>query len=770
MPNPPHTPLTRSAARVLFAIIFIAISSYWTGARAQFFSPSAASGSAPAASAVVTTERVRAELVAHAPQGVAPGAPLQLGLLLQHQPGWHTYWKNPGDSGLPTELAWQLPAGLDAGEIAWPVPEKIRIETLANYGYEGTVLLPVPLQVASNFAPPLSAGALTSDGGTGGTVTVRLHANWLVCKRECIPEEGDFTLQLPVRGSTALHTAAFDAALAAQPQALPTDSGTARVDGERLALRVAGLPAAARGQTLQLFPESPATLQHAAESGSGWTQAWQGDVWTADVPLSAERGASAVQLPLVLALPAGAAPAEGSARAWRTVAAVDGAWTAAAPAAVVSPALAAALEANRAAAAAGDTGLPAPAPRAVGLAALLTALLGGLLGGLILNLMPCVFPVLAIKVMGFARHGSDRRAHRQAGLAYTAGVVLSFLALGGLLLGLRAAGEQLGWGFQLQSPAVVAALAALFTLIGLNLAGVFEFGQIVPGRLATLQARHPAADAFLSGVLAVAIASPCTAPFMGASLGFAIDMPVAQALLVFAALGVGMALPYLAASWVPAVARWLPRPGAWMDTFRRGMAFPMFATVAWLVWVLGQQSGIDGAGALLALLVAGSSVVWALTLRGRTRWVLASVLIAAGAWLASAIGQNVTKPLDMGTLAAAPAAGSPDWQPWSAERVAELTAAGQPVFVDFTAAWCVTCQYNKRTTLANAAVQADFAARKVALLRADWTRRDPAITAALAQLGRSGVPVYVLYAAGQAPIVMTEILSTAEVHSALARL
>ena len=765
------------ATRLLFALLFIAFSASWTGARAQFLSnfggSSNSSSSASAASAVVTTERVRAELVAHAPEGVAPDEPLWLGLLITHQPGWHTYWKNPGDSGLPTELAWQLPAGLDPGEIAWPVPEKIRIDTLANYGYEGKVLLPVPVQVAANFQLPLSVGALGNEG-SGGMVTVRLHANWLVCKLECIPEKGDFTLQLPVRGSTALHAAAFAAALAAQPQALAEGSGTARVDGERLQLRVAGLPEAARGQTLQLFPESPATLQHAAESGSGWTQAWQGGVWTADVPLSAERGASAVQLPLVLALPAGATSGSGdnSARAWRTVAAVDGAWTAAAPAAVVSPALAAALEANRVAAAA-DGAMPAPTPRAVGAAALVTALLGGLLGGLILNLMPCVFPILAIKVMGFAKHGADRRAHRQAGLAYTAGVVLSFLALGALLLGLRAAGEQLGWGFQLQSPGVVAALAALFTLIGLNLAGVFEFGQFAPGRLATLQAKHPAAEAFLSGMLAVAIASPCTAPFMGASLGFAIDMPVAQALSVFAALGVGMALPYLAASWVPAVVRWLPRPGAWMDTFRRGMAFPMFATVAWLVWVLGQQSGIDGAGALLALLVAGSAVVWALTLRGRTRWAVASVLIAAGAWLASAIGPNVTKAAGFSALAAAPSAGSeagPDWQPWSAERVAELTAAGRPVFVDFTAAWCVTCQYNKRTTLANAAVQADFAARGVALLRADWTRRDPAITTALGQLGRSGVPVYVLHAPGRAPVVMTEILSTSEVHGALAAL
>ena len=613
------------------------------------------------------------------------------------------------------------------------------------------MLLPVALQLAPSFKAPLGAGA-------GESLTVRLRATWLVCKLECIPEEGDFTLQLPLHGSTALHAAAFAAAQAAQPQPLSGDSRV-RVDE--------GLPAAARGQQLQLFSEAPATIEHAAESGSGWTQAWQGEVWTATLPLSSERGESLSHLPLVLTLATPALPAAEGAQAWRTVATVEGAWTPAMPAAAVSPALAAALEANRAAA------VNSAFDAKTNTSALLMALLGGLIGGLILNLMPCVFPVLAIKVMGFAKHASNRRAHRQAGLAYTAGVVLSFLALGGLLLALRAAGEQLGWGFQLQSPAVVAALAALFTLIGLNLAGVFEFGQFAPGRLAALQLRHPAADAFLTGVLAVAIASPCTAPFMGASLGFAVDMPAAQALLVFAALGVGMALPYLAASWIPAVVGWLPRPGAWMDTFKRGMAFPMFATVAWLVWVLGQQSGIDGAGALLVLLVAGSAVVWALTLRGRTRWVLASILIAASAGLISLIGSNITQSQETPALAAidsiAPAAPN-TWQPWSAERVAALNASGQPVFVDFTAAWCVTCQYNKRTTLANRAVLDDFAARNVALLRADWTRRDPHITEALAQLGRSGVPVYVLYAPGKAPLVMTEILSADEVHGALSSL
>ena len=384
--------------------------------------------------------------------------------------------------------------------------------------------------------------------------------------------------------------------------------------------------------------------------------------------------------------------------------------------------------------------------------------------------MPCVFPVLAIKVVSFV-HVKDQTTRVTTGLAYTAGVVLSFLALGALLLGLRAAGEQLGWGFQLQSPAVVAALAVLFTLIGLNLAGLFEFGSFLPSRVASLQAKNPAIDSFLSGVLATAIASPCTAPFMGASLGYALGLPAAQALAVFGAIGVGMALPYLAASVVPAVARALPRPGAWMVTFKQLMAFPMFATVVWLVWVLGQQSGIDGAGALLGLLVLMTLVIWALTLKGRVRLVIATLSIAAGAAGISAIGPNVIKLQE--TAGSGPAAGSALttlWQPWEPGRVDQLSAQGQTVFVDFTAAWCVTCQYNKKTTLSNAAVLADFEAKKVALLRADWTRRDPAVTAALAQLGRSGVPVYVIYKPGRAPVVLSEILSVADVRAELAKL
>lgn len=705
--------------------------------------------------AVVTTPHVRAELVAHAPEGVAPGAPVWVGLQITHQPEWHTYWKNAGDSGLPTELNWTLPSGVAAGEIAWPVPRKIPVGNLANYGYEGTVLLPVPLEVSSNFKPPLALGAGAS------ALDVRLKASWLVCRKECIPEEGEFTLALPLQGSTALHKAEFDAAQAAQPQPLGKP-GAVEVSGNNLQVRLEGLPASARGKTLGFFPETPELIRTAAESGKDWTQNWQGGTWIASLPLADQRSASPTTLPLVVAL-AEADRQPGQPVAWRTEAPVSGNWPAAAPRAEVSPALQAALAANAAAAPSSPSSELPPQPTVT----LMAALLGALLGGLLLNLMPCVFPILAIKVLGFARQAGNHSAHRTAGLAYTAGVMLSVLALGGAMLALRAAGAQLGWGFQLQSPAVVAALAALFTLIGLNLAGLFEFGRAAPLSLCSAQARHPIANDFLSGVLAVVIASPCTAPFMGVSLGFAIGLPATQALLLFAALGLGLALPYLVAGFIPAVALLLPKPGPWMNTLRRLLAFPMFATVAWLVWVLGQQSGIDGAGTLLALLVCMAAIVWALTLRGRTRLVIATLMVAFTAVLAAAIGRNVLQTVEPARMAAT--AGQ-RWQPWSAERVAELTGAGQPVFIDFTAAWCVTCQYNKKATLADAEVLADFDRRKVAMLRADWTRRDPAITAALTALGRSGVPLYVLQAPGKAPVVLTEILGKDEVRAALAAL
>ena len=717
--------------RFAFAIFFIAFNALLACANAQINAQNLlGSASSSSASAVVATAQVRAELLVWAPDGVQAGKPVWLGLQLTHQPEWHTYWKNPGDSGLPTMLEWKLPAGVTAGEIAWPTPKKIPIGNLANYGYEGSVLLPVPLTVAPGF--------------DARQFDIKLKAVWLVCRKECIPQEGEFALSLPAQSSIAASGPAFAAAFAASPKSVPAGASQIDVTGKALKVQLTGLPAALQGKTLALFPESGGVIETAAP----WQQAWQGAVWTAQLPLAVQRTESPARMPLVVA--------DGQA-AYRIESPVTGVWPPVAAAATLSPALVAALKAN---ASAGATPVSREAPQL----GLLAALLGALLGGLILNLMPCVFPVLAIKVVGFVNVKSQ--AQRLAsGLAYSAGVVLSFLALGATLLALRAAGEQLGWGFQLQNPAVVAALAALFTLLGLNLAGVFEFGGFLPDRVASAQAKHPAVNAFLSGVLATAIASPCTAPFMGASLGLAVALPAAQALALFGAIGIGMALPYLLASAVPAVARALPRPGAWMATFRHLMAFPMFATVAWLVWVLGQQSGIDGVGALLALLVLMALALWALGLRGTARRAIATFSIALCAFAIWSIGPNIIKPLTSPALAA-----SERWQEWQPGRVEQLAAQGQSVFVDFTAAWCVTCQYNKKTTLADAAVLADIDAKNVVLLRADWTRRDPAVTAALAQLGRSGVPVYVIYKPGSAPVVLSEILSVSDLRAELAQL
>ena len=713
---------------------------------------------------------MKAELLAYAPDGVAPGKKVMVGLQITHQPEWHTYWMNSGDSGQPTDLQWTLPAGVTAGAVQWPTPKKIPIGSLINYGYENTLLLPVPLEVSQLFKP----GVLNND------LEIKLKAVWLVCKQECIPQEGEFSLKIPIKGSTALSAGAFEAAKSAAPQPVAAIAGkvnTAAIFSDqkdakaglagRMFFTVHGLPAAVQGKKLTLFPETAEVIHNGAAATGNWDQLWEGGVFKANLPLSSQRSASPQTMPLLLVT-------EDGKQAWRADTTVQGEWPTVAAAAQVSPELAAALKANAASqqAPVNVAGQPLNSSDSSDAMSFLPALLLALIGGMILNLMPCVFPVLAIKVMGFAQHAHDRRVRVASGVAYTAGVVLSFVALGSLMLILRAGGEALGWGFQLQSPAVVAVLAALFTLIGLNLMGVFEFANVLPSSLATLQAKNPQIDALLSGVLAVAIASPCTAPFMGVSLGFALGLPAWQALAIFAFLGMGMALPYLAASLIPAVARWLPRPGAWMDVFKKAMAFPMFATVAWLVWVLGQQSGVDGAGALLVLLVGLGMLVWALSLHGRTRLVIATISIASLAGFTWVAGPFITQNLPDNTPSANSGTNTNTngWQAWEPGKVDQLLAAGQPAFVDFTAAWCVTCQLNKKTTLNNAQVLADFKAKKVQLLRADWTRRDPAITQALAALGRQGVPVYVLYSPTSAPVVMSEILSPAQVQAAVAKL
>ena len=703
----------KSPIQLVFAIFFIAAQAVNTPANAENKAQNDTQiGLNSSNKSVLTTERVRAELLPHAPQGVTASQDdkitpntVWVGLQLAHQPKWHTYWKNSGDSGLPTQLTWTLPVGVMAGDIAWPAPKKIKIGSLTNFGYEDTVLLAVPLTITPAFKPSL----------LNSNLDIKLKAQWLVCKEECIPEEGEFAISIPTKGSTAVHLTAFEAAWKSQPKPVLSNAGgavpssRAYVEGNTLKFEVQGLPAELRGKTLDVYPETAEVLENSAINSESSKQEWQGAVWRISLPLSAQRSQSPENMPLVLK-----SLNQTDSPSWRTDVAVQGgqgAWPKVASAATVSPGLAAALIENKSAVQ--NANLTA-AP--VNLT-LFAALLGALLGGLILNLMPCVFPVLALKVVGFTQHAGDKAVHkaalRSSGLAYFFGVVLSFIALGALFLALRAGGEQLGWGFQLQNPVVVAGLVVLFTVLGLNLLGLFEFGSVLPSSIAAARAKNPMVDSFLSGVLAVAIASPCTAPFMGASLGFALGLPAVEALLIFAAIGVGMALPYLVASFIPAIARALPKPGAWMNTFKKVMAIPMFATVVWLGWVLAQQTDV-----------------------------LPQPQIEA----------------------------HERWQGWEPGRVDQLLAKGQPVFVDFTAAWCVTCQFNKKTTLTKPELLAEFDAKKVQLLRADWTKRDPAIGAALKDLGRSGVPVYVLYAPGKAPQVLSEIISVDDVKAALGKI
>lgn len=688
-----------------------------------FLALASLAASAQDSSAPVKTEQVTARLLAHAPEGVAPGKPLWLGLAIAHAPHWHTYWKNPGDSGLPTRLDWSLPAGVTAGEIQWPAPSKLPVGPLVNYGYEGELLLPVAVTLPATLP--------------AGPLNLKLSANWLVCKELCIPESGEFTLSLPQGGPLNAHQALFRAAQAAQPPALKAQL-VAQLDasGTKLQIEASGLPTAWQGQAVEYFAGEGGVIDHAQPE----QVQWQGERLQLLIPLSPQRSESPAQLSAVLKV-----GAESGAIAFP----LQGGWARAAAAPELAP-----LHEPAAAPAA-----PAQAQAPTGL---LLSLVFAFVGGLILNLMPCVFPVLSLKALGLV---GEAPAQRKIGaLAYTAGVVASFLLLAGLLIALRAGGDEIGWGFQLQQPLVVAGLAGLFTLIALNLFGVFELGTWVPSGLASWRAKSPWADQAATGVLSVAVASPCTAPFMGAALGAALTLPAAQGLLVFASLGLGMAAPYVAVALWPALANRLPRPGAWMVRLRVLLAFPMLATVLWLTWVLGVQRGLEAAVALLLLLLALSLAVWAWAQPGLGWRALGALALAGGAlWAAP-------------TLHTPEALATPqqrelrtEWEPWTPEAQAAHLAAGKPVFVDFTAAWCISCQFNKRTALADAAVLADFDKLGVVLMRADWTLRDAVISAELQRLGRSGVPVYALYAPGQTqPLLLPEILSASGVREALA--
>lgn len=698
--------------------------------------------------AVVQYPEIRAELVANAPLGVGAGKPLSLGLLLDHQPQWHTYWINPGDSGLATELQWTLPPNAQAGAIEWPVPQKIKIGSLANLGYEGQVLLPVRVDLPKGFQ------------AKGTSFTVRLHASWLVCRQECIPQEGDFTLSIPIEGSTAIHAALFDAANQKRPVPF-SGSVHAAFNGNGLALQVKGLPKAWQGKAIATFPEVssvfatpalPDPQDHVAGGiasenaiASAGTQVWDTGTWSSILPLSAQRLGGPEEITLVFSYASDSV---------RVRVKVPSPWPDPKPASMVAQTIPT-LSQNAG---------PEPTPALMSFT-FASAVLAAFVGGLLLNLMPCVFPVLALKALGLATLQGSAQQRKAQAAAYTAGVLLSMMVLGALLLGLRAGGQALGWGFHLQSPPFIAGLATLFTLICLNLMNLLDVSKLVPSNLAGIQMRNPISDAALSGVLAVIVASPCTAPFMGASLGLALTLPAGQAMFIFLSLGLGLALPYALISNSATLANRLPKPGPWMEHIRQFMVFPMAATVLWLVWVLAQMVGLDAAALLALLLLCLSMALWALHLPGRAALGFGAVAILLFSLTAS-IGWHVA------SRAQALSSGAGDrqedlWRNWSETEVRETLASGRPVFIDFTAAWCITCQYNEQQVLAKPMVLQAFKDKNVVLLRADWTRHDAAISQALEKLGRSGVPVYVLHGPGKTPMLMSELLSTEELLTAI---
>ena len=666
-------------------------------------------------------KHVDADLIA-ATDAIVPGQKLTVGLRLRHENEWHTYWQVPGDSGLPTQIKWQLPAGFTAGPIEWPHPKRLPVGPLMNFGYEGETLLLTTVQVPADLP-------------VGTPVTLNAKASWLECKDVCIPGDAQVKLTLPVKQQAGPSGSAplFKATQLRVPQG--TLAGSASIDANRIRVVFAAPP----GKTLdkfEFFPLEEGRIEAAAPQ-----------------TLKHEGGQSAIYL-------TAAKPIASDFKTLKGVVVGNGgpAYPNGWASIVQAP-----LSASAVGAAAGATAGSAGASMSL-LAALGTAFLGGL----ILNLMPCVFPVLSLKLIGLAQHRTHSGPMAAHGAAFAVGVVLSFVLLAALLIGLQQAGSALGWGFQLQTPWVVAALTVLFFAIGLNLLGVYEF------TMATGVANLKAADAlahksdwrgsFGTGVLAVIVASPCTAPFMGAALGYAITQPAVIALSVFAALGVGMATPYVLLTLFPSLLAKLPRPGRWMEMFKQFMAFPMFATCVWLLWVLAQQVDAGGVALALGVLVAVGFTLWALGLSQRGARVFRWVAVIGGMLTALTFAPIATsEALAPGTRSTADVG----WTDYSAEKLAQLRADGKAVFVDFTAAWCVTCQVNKRVALRADNVKARFATDNIVLMRADWTNRDEKITQALAQFGRNGVPLYVLYDRKGEAVVLPELLTEGIVLAAL---
>ncbi|MBW3552655.1 MAG: thioredoxin family protein [Gemmatimonadetes bacterium] len=695
-----------------------------------------------------TTPHSDARLISET-AALIPGEPFTLGIHITLDPGWHTYWKNAGDAGAPLVASWSLPEGVVVDSLLHPWPERIPYPPLVNYGYNDEVVFLVPGRAAGSLRP-------------GDRARIAADLEFLVCEDICIPASARVSIELPVVAAATAAGGSKDASLIDRYRdRLPIRSDAWEVRAARTesgfvlgARPPGGWPGSMGGA--YFFPADPAALDHAAPQPVGRSTDGEARLRLTESPyLEAEPD----RMDGLLVLPEGSAFDAAGHRALEVAVPVETGATAAWAQEPTTP-----IGAPRGTATASTGGVT-----------LLAALLFALVGGVILNLMPCVFPILSLKALGFAGRGGDRAGMRRDGLAFGAGVVLSFLAVAALLMAVRATGAEVGWGYQLQSPGIVAALAALMFAIGLVLLGAVEVGTSLT-RLGGIGGGEGPGSAFLTGVLATVVATPCTAPFMGAAVGTALVRPPVEGLSIFAGLGVGMAAPYVALAFWPALARRLPKPGRWMETFRQALAFPMFAVAVWLVWVFGLQVGVGGSARLLFALLLLALAVWILgrwpaTSPRRPRLIsraaaLAVMIVAVLAGVAAAAGDE---PLPSGETAESVAL---EWGEFSEEAVASYRAVGRPVFVDFTAAWCISCKVNERVALETAAVREAFADAGVALLKADWTRRDPAITRALASFGRSGVPLYVLYPADPAaePVLLPSLLTPGIVLSAVAAL
>lgn len=655
---------------------------------------------------------VKVELIADKVAAV-PGNSIELGLLISHEPGWHTYWKATGDTGLPTEMQLKLPKGWSATELQWPTPQVFRLGELVNYGYDGQVLLPFTVQV------PQSAQSGTS-------VDISAHVTWLMCQDQCIPGSADPVIKLPIaaEAKASVWAEKFISTNALVPASFK--ELTAYVDEKTHAVRLdfpAENESGSKIDTFYVCAEGEGTITYNAPQSIKKVNNQYQITLQGSEELKPEETFSGLVV-------ANGGPSQGG---WAK------SFSAALKKGKVTPP--SSEQAN--------TEAPITDIVAIGLA---------FLGGLILNLMPCVFPVLSLKILGLVEN-SRKKFLLPHGLAFLFGVLLTMGSLGLILMAVKAAGASVGWGFQLQSAWFVALLALLFTAITLNLWGLFEISFF------SIQTRENSKNSligsFFTGILAVIIASPCTAPFMGAALGYALSAEPLQAFEIFLALGFGMALPWVVLTSFPIFSAWLPKPGNWMVIFKKVMAIPMGATVLWLFWVLWQQVGTV---TLILYIVCTLALITSLYLIGRMQFglkaskgaLIGAGVICLGLYAFASSGLIADKKIEAAKANA-----------WSPELVVKKLAEGQPVFVDFTASWCVTCQANKLAVLDRDSVQAAFKKKNVAFLIADWTNRDSRITEALKEFGRSGVPLYVLYFPDGKVKVLPELLTPEIVINAL---